>query len=251
MIFSQVELYGFFMILTRMSGFFILVPIIGGRMVPRQVQMGLIAIIAIILYPIVLSNIQIPSSSVGYLVTAAKELLVGLAMGVAVRILFNIAEFAGTLISNEASISRSDFFDPLMEGSSTAMSSVLFYFVLMAIFVTGMHYRLIESLINSFELVPIGLSAFEPNVDQMARRTGDVFLEGLKIASPIVAISFVVNMTFTVLGKAVPKINVFMVSFSVRIFVGLSLLLLIIGLVVRYLLRYMELINQYMIDMIF
>ncbi len=132
MIFSQVELFGFFMIFTRMAGFFMLVPIVGGRMVPRQVQVGLIGLIALMLYPIVWGGAAVPESPVGYILSAIKELLVGLAMGFAVRILFNIAEFAGTLISSEASITRSDYYDPLMEGSSTAMSSMLFYFVLVA-----------------------------------------------------------------------------------------------------------------------
>ncbi len=57
-----------------------------------------------------------------------------------------------------------------------------------------------------------------------------------------------INMTFSVLGKAVPKMNVFMISFPVRIVVGMCLLLVVVGLITQYFHSYIEYIPKRMIE---
>ena len=64
-----------------------------------------------------------------------------------------------------------------------------------------------------------------------------VFLIGTLIAAPFIAFNFLVNVSFAVLGKAVPKMNVFMTSFSVRILGGLVLLVASILLITSYILE--------------
>jgi len=61
----------------------------------------------------------------------------------------------------------------------------------------------------------------EALIDNLIQWTGGIFLVGVQIAGPIVAISFILLLTFSFLGRAVPQMNVFSESFSVRIIVGL------------------------------
>ena len=56
------------------------------------------------------------------------------------------------------------------------------------------------------------------------------------MAAPFIAFNFLVNVSFAVLGKAVPKMNVFMTSFSVRILGGLILLVSCLLLLTSYIL---------------
>ena len=90
----------------------------------------------------------------------------------------------------------------------------------------------------SFEVFPIGtfLLTLNPMSDYI-QEVSRVFLIGTLIAAPFIAFNFLVNVSFAVLGKAVPKMNVFMTSFSVRILGGLVLLVASILLITSYILE--------------
>ena len=62
----------------------------------------------------------------------------------------------------------------------------------------------------------------------------NVFVLGTLIAAPFIAMNFLINISFAVLGKAVPKMNVFMTSFAIRILSGLVLLVSSILLITSY-----------------
>ena len=69
---------------------------------------------------------------------------------------------------------------------------------------------------------------------EFAREVSHVFVVGTLIAAPFIALNFMINISFAVLGKAVPKMNVFMTSFSIRILSGLVLLVSSILLISSY-----------------
>ena len=71
---------------------------------------------------------------------------------------------------------------------------------------------------------------------EYAREVSNVFVVGTLIAAPFIALNFMINISFAVLGKAVPKMNVFMTSFSIRILSGLVLLVSSILLITSYIL---------------
>jgi flagellar biosynthesis protein FliR len=58
----------------------------------------------------------------------------------------------------------------------------------------------------------------------MIRMTADIFPVGIMIAGPILTVSFVLLLLFSILGRAVPQMNVFSESFSVRILAGMMVL---------------------------
>ena len=70
------------------------------------------------------------------------------------------------------------------------------------------------------------------------------------MAAPFIALNFLVNVSFAVLGKAVPKMNVFMTSFAIRIFAGLLLLVSSILLISSYILENSRRSVEIMLDII-
>ena len=53
-------------------------------------------------------------------------------------------------------------------------------------------------------------------------RSSQMFVIALQLAAPVMAVSFIVSLVFSVLGRAVPQMNVFHESFTIRTLAGLS-----------------------------
>ena len=82
------------------------------------------------------------------------------------------------------------------------------------------------------------------------REVANVFVLGTLMAAPFIALNFIVNLSFAVLGKAVPKMNVFITSFAIRILCGLVLLVSCILLISAYILEHSRRSVEVMLDII-
>lgn len=251
MILPQAEVFLIFMVLLRVGGLIVMVPMFGGKVIPRQVQLAFAGGTALLVYPLLYETVSIPAHFVQIGIVMIKELFIGVMMGFAVKMVFYIGEFAGSLISVESGLVRSDSFDPIMQTESTAINTVIFYLTAIIIFITGTHYFILDAFLASYKNVPIGATfpAFK-GVQSFVLESVQIFKIGLRIAAPIIALSFVINMAFAVLGKAVPKMNVFVISFAVKIMAGLSLLLMTLGLITQYFHRYVQYIPTKMLEFI-
>lgn len=251
MIIAKADIFYFFMVLTRILGLVVLVPFFGGRVIPVQLRLALGAGLALFVYPMVYNPDYVPEHPLVILFFLLTEVLMGILMGFAVRLVFYIAEFSGAIISMETSLTRSDVFDPLMQSHSTTVGTVLFYICVMLMFVTDVHHDVLRVFVESYRNVPVGgIVPVLKNVNEFAKATSSIFLVGLKIAAPIVALSFVINVTFAVLGKAVPKMNVFITSFPIKILGGLGLLFFSSGLIFQYFYHYVKAVPKLMASFI-
>jgi flagellar biosynthetic protein FliR len=87
----------------------------------------------------------------------------------------------------------------------------------------------------SFEILPIGSFFLKANPTlEFVNEVNHVFIIGTLMSAPFIALNFMINVSFAVLGKAVPKMNVFMTSFSIRILGGLTLLVSSLLLITSY-----------------
>jgi flagellar biosynthesis protein FliR len=92
-------------------------------------------------------------------------------------------------------------------------------------FAFGAHESVLIAYARSFSIAPVGLAGFSPQAAAILTRSVAELIElALRMAAPFIALNFVITLSFAILGRAVPKMNVFVISFSFKSLLGLTLL---------------------------
>ncbi len=219
----------------RAFGVLLALPSLGGRGLPMPIRAGLALLLGGLLANVVPNvGAGIPAGWLPLAYAALNEILLGLGMGFVVRTVLSAAELAGRLIAGEVGLVAAPGFDvpvPAQEPlpSFVGMFAGLMFFLLHA------HEGVLAAFARSFELAPAGAGAFSPAAGATLVTAVARLLElALRMAAPFIAMNFVVTLGFSILGRAVPKMNVFIVSFALRSLLGLLLLASAGGLFVQY-----------------
>ncbi|MGK0237891.1 MAG: flagellar biosynthetic protein FliR [Candidatus Pelagisphaera sp.] len=245
------DVFVFMLILTRMVGLFLYVPFFAHNAIPLIAKAGFSVAFALIIFPLIDVTVAMPSSFWILAIWMAKELAVGLAMGFAVRMLFWVLDFAAYILTVEIGLSPGAEFDPSSARGAGPLSSLMYFLGMMVLLLTGGEYDIFRAFISSYEVSPIGY--MEENgyaLEFIVLQTAGVFRVGILMAAPVIAVNFLVNLVFAVLGKVVPKLNVFILSFSVRILAGTAIFSFSSLMIIGYILRYTEKLPEMMMRFI-
>jgi flagellar biosynthesis protein FliR len=218
--------------LTRILGLIAAAPVFGNSAVPVSVKVSLGALLTLIVAPTLAAMPQVDPGSWDGMLIMAQQLVIGLAMGFAMRLVFAAIELAGEVSSLTMGLGFATFFDPSTSGRSSAISQFLALVATMAFLAVNAHLALLSALVESFSTLPIGSPLLDGGAPlQVATWGARVFSAGLQISLPIVAALLITNVAMGVLTRAAPQLNLFGIGFPLTLGVGL----LTISLVLPYL----------------
>lgn len=216
----------YLMLFLRCTSVIVLAPVLGHSAVPVQIKVGLGALLALALFPIMAAQgIHIDVEFGVLTVLAIQEVVTGLAIGLASGLIFAGAQAAGELIGFDLGLSLATAFDPETGPNNIIGSFLYLAMVLVFLLLNGPQF-IIQAIVLSYETVPIGGGAISgATMDKMLQMVGLVFIVGMKCAAPIVVASFLLNLALAVLARVAPQVNVFIISFPIKIGVGVLVLM--------------------------
>lgn len=220
------DIYRLMLIMFRTGALLMTVPVFGHVAIPRQLRIWLIIILAFVIFPSpVIETIETPSTTFQLALVILVELAVGFAMGFAVIILFAAVQFAGHIIGLQMGLAVANIMDP-MSATQISIIGEFYYLVSLLIFlmIDGHHF-VIRALVWSFELIPVGGMSFGPDLgDYILALTVNLFVLGIKLATPLIITLFILNVVMGIVSRTVPQMNVFIVGFPLAIGVGLVMI---------------------------
>ncbi|HVE38325.1 MAG TPA: flagellar biosynthetic protein FliR [Planctomycetota bacterium] len=225
----------FLLVFFRIAGVLALAPVFGSAIAPAPVKIFLSLLLAVLFFPLVRTTGAPVALEGGVLFLAVLwELAVGLLIGFASALLFAGVQFGGHLIDQELGILQANLLDPML---SEQISIVGQFKVLLAtavyLLING-HHLLIAAVADSFRAVPLLGLTFSQGValhvsDTLMR---DVFRMGIEIAGPALVTLFLVSVALAFMARTAPEMNIFALSFPLRLAVGLVVVALGVGLFV-------------------
>lgn len=233
--------------LTRILGFIAIAPPFGNNGVPVNVKVILGVFLAMIVAPSIAPISNVDLMSLTGVVVLIQQLIIGLAMGFIVRLIFAGVEMAGEVIGLTMGLGFATFYDPQTRGRSSAIAQFLVIIATLIFLSLNVHLAMFEALINSFKTIPISTSLeMGFSVQRLAIWGEEIFKIAMILSMPIVAALLITNIALGILTRAAPQLNLFGIGFPITIAVGFLMLTLILP----YLLLPIENMFQHGLDSI-
>ena len=202
-------------------------PVFNRRSTPMRVRVALAALIALCAQPSLPAMPSVPLDSPVAFMLVVQQVLIGVTLGFAVRIVFAAVEFAGEVIGLQMGLNFAGFFDPVTASQSTAASSFFATMVAWVFIVINGHLLVVVALTDSFVSFPVGPEPFAFLAKALPHRWGaEIFSTGLWIAMPIIALMLFVNLVLGMITRVASQLNIFAIGFPITLGMGLIGLLL-------------------------
>jgi flagellar biosynthetic protein FliR len=212
--------------LCRVGALLMVAPVFSSGQVPMRVRAGLSVATTALLLPSLPMAAPIDPLGPLAVVIIVRELLIGIAMGLMLRLVFAALEIAGTTIANQIGLGFAAVNDPAYGNQIPVLSQ--FYLILgtLLFLVLDAHLLLLAILARSFEVLPPGQALLDPAAFMALVGWGSqMFAGALLIGLPAIAALMVVNMAFGVMSRAAPQLNAFAVGFPIGLLLGLVVLM--------------------------
>ena len=206
----------------RVLALFGAMPVVAQRSVPVRLRVALAFLIALCAQAALPEMPRVALDSAQGLLVVVQQVLIGVSLGFAARIVFAAIEFAGEIVGLQMGLNFAGFFDPATGGQATTLSRFYGVSISWLFIVINGHLLLIAAIVQSFVAFPVGpepfafLHSLQPQV-----WGAEIFSLGLWIALPMIAMLMFVNLVLGIVSRVAQQMNVFAIGFPITLAVGL------------------------------
>jgi flagellar biosynthetic protein FliR len=211
------------MLLLRFAGMSAFMPFFGSELVPIRMRIGIAAVLAIALVPVVAPIDPAPSGITDWILVAIREFAAGAGIGIAARMIFAGVEAAAALVAGQAGFALANMVDPTSgdQGLSPAVFQNLLF---LALFLAAdLHHMVIHALIESYTVLPP--AAALPSFASMDVVTGllglRLFTLAAELAAPALIVTISVDLVAALVGRAMPQVPILLVAYPLKLAAGL------------------------------
>lgn len=213
----------YFWPLTRISSMMMVMTFFGARFVSAKVRLYLSLTMTFAVMPVLP---QVPKSiellSMAGFITTAQQVIIGIAMGLVTQFITQTFVLLGQILGMQSSLGFASMVDPANGQNTPVLGQFFMFLAVMLFLVTDGHLTMLNMVVLSFKTLPIGESMLRPaDYYQLAGWFGLMFKAGLNMALAGIVALLTVNLSFGVMTRAAPQLNIFSLGFSFALLLGL------------------------------
>ncbi|UWQ62659.1 flagellar biosynthetic protein FliR [Leisingera caerulea] len=210
-------------VFLRVAAMVSVLPAMGELYVPARVKLAVAAAFTFVVAP-ALPAFPEPDNVLAYARFAVIEAIIGLALGIGVRIFVLALQTAGTMAAQATSLSQ--VLGGIGAEPMPALGAVLMISGVTLATMMGLHVRVAELLISSYRMFPAGQFPVAAGLTEWGVfRVSQSFSLAFTLAAPFVITAVIYNLTLGVINRAMPQLMVAMVGAPVITLMGLFILM--------------------------
>jgi flagellar biosynthetic protein FliR len=232
----------FVIVFARIGVLVMMMPGTGERVIPVRIRLAFGLLVTLLMLPVVRPMLTIESGDLPALLRLLiVEILIGLMIGLFVRLALTALQTAGVIIANQLALAFAQSIDPTQGQNSLTFANFMTVFGLTLIFATDLHHLSVIGLFDSYRIMPPGAApAMGDAAALMTQGAADAFRIGVQISAPFLVFGIVFNLGIGVLSRLMPQFQVFFLSMPATILVGFAIFALLVGVLMTGFLAHVE-----------
>ena len=213
--------------LARILAFIAAAPLWSTAGIPRRTRLMLGIAITVAIAPSLPSRPSVQPGSLSGLWVMLQQMLIGIGMGFAARIVFAAFDLAGEFIGTQMGLGFATFYDPLSASQTPVIAEFIGLIALLLFLSMNGHLLYFATLAQSFSAIPVSATPLGAaswlNLTELGSK---IFSAGLLLALPVVVALMITNVALAVLTRAAPQLNIFALGFPLTLlggFIGIAI----------------------------
>ena len=216
----------FLLVLARLTAAIVAAPLFGARSVPIHTRVGLAIVLSLIVLPLSERDLEgAPTDLFAFASALGTEVILGIALGVGIMLVFQGLEMAASLVSVQMGFGIGQVFDPISGQMSGTLEQFYKVLITLVFFAINGHYLVVMGFLATFDVVPPGQATLAVIAgDQVVPFFGTLIVSAIQIALPVFGALVLTDLALALVNRTVPQMNALVVGFPVKIGVGLIVL---------------------------
>jgi flagellar biosynthetic protein FliR len=218
----------FILVFFRIGSIFVFAPFFNHRVIPARIKIAAGLMLSLVVFPLLsVAEFTPPKEAVSLILAVIRELMIGLVIGFTAQLFFAGVQYAGELISVQMGFGLAMLIDPTFDEQNTVVSQMYNLLALLIFIALSGHHFLIRAAVQTFEVVP--LSGFHYTTElgaYLLRLFANIFLVAFRIGAPVLVALFVASIAMGLVNRAIPQMNIFMISPPLQIIAGVIMMII-------------------------
>lgn len=224
---TQPMLMSIVLVFARVSAMVSVLPGFGEQTIPMRIKLAIAISFTILVWPLISLGPEFEGIEVfEALPMILSETLIGLILGLSVRLVLMALQFAGSIASQSASLAQ------MMGAGATpdpmpAIGNILVMSGLVLAFSLGLHVKAINAVVLSYQTLPAGRLPTGADIAHWGiAKSSNVAAIAFTLSSPFVIASFAYNLMLGFINRAMPQLMVAFIGAPAITAGGIFMLLL-------------------------
>ena len=216
---TEAAFLAFLLIFVRCSAMFLTAPIFSSPNTPVHIRvLTAVAVSSALAVAVGPAIGTLPTDMYGLVAAVAREALAGVLLGSFVSLALQALQIAGSFMDLQAGLAASHVLNPLNGVQSTVLSQLKTMLGIVVFLSADGHHMLLTAFVHSYRVMP----TFGQIQVSFTSLVGSIFLIALQIASPVMAVGFLVDAALGLMTRAVPQLNAMHVGMPAKVGAGIA-----------------------------
>ena len=219
----------FLLLLLRFAGIIAFFPFFENQLITMQIKGIFIFWLTILFIPLVEIIPPASMTMTEFIVAGLSEIMLGFLASMALQIVFGMISLGGELISFAMGLTIANAFDPVTGTQKPIVGQLLTVLGLLIMLALDYHHLFLYFAAESITEIPLGSFMYTHNyIQYIIKAFSNLFIVGLTMAFPIIALILLSDIIFGMIMKAHPQFNLLAIGFPVKITIAFAVLIVIV-----------------------